>query len=49
MPLVLLLLVILPWLAPRFDLVRLVLAPPVLWLGGQFLALASLVAGHPIS
>lgn len=48
MPLVMILLVILPWLAPRFDVLPVLLGPPVLWLGGQFMNLAAMIAGHPL-
>ncbi len=44
-PLVLGLLVVLPWLVPSFDPVGTVVIPPVQWLHGQYFALAMAVAG----
>jgi len=36
---------VLPWLIPGFDPVGKVLVPPVEWLTGQYLSLATLFAG----
>ena len=47
-PIILVLLVVLPWLMPAIDPVRALLVPPVSWLGEHYLALASLVAGRPL-
>lgn len=47
-PIILVLLVLLPWLMPAIDPVRALLVPPVSWLGEHYLALASIVAGRPL-
>ena len=44
-PLVLLLLVVLPWLIPGFDLVGRYVQPPVAWMTELYLALAAAIAG----
>ena len=44
-PLVLLLLVVLPWLIPGFDLVGHYVQPPVAWMTEHYLALAAAIAG----
>jgi Zn-dependent protease len=44
-PLVLLVLIVLPWLIPAFDPVGKVVLPPVTWLIGHYLGLADLLAG----
>ncbi|GHD03733.1 site-2 protease family protein [Novosphingobium pokkalii] len=48
LPIILVLLVVLPWLMPAIDPVRALLVQPVSWLGEHYLALASLVAGRPL-
>lgn len=47
-PIMLVLLVVLPWLMPAIDPVRALLVPPVAWLGEHYLTLASIVAGRPL-
>ncbi len=44
-PLVLLLIVVLPWLIPAFDPVGELVVPPVRWVTGQYLELATWFAG----
>ncbi len=44
-PLVLVVLVLLPWLIPAFDPVGALVGPPVAWLEGHYYALAQAVAG----
>ena len=44
-PLVLIVLVVLPWLIPAFDPVGRVVVPPVQWLTGQYLLISAAVAG----
>lgn len=44
-PLVLLLLIVLPWLIPGFDPVGKVVLPPFQWVTGHYLALAGITAG----
>lgn len=48
-PVILLLLIGLPWLVPSLDPLRMVIEPPVTWLADQYMALASLVAGRPLA
>lgn len=48
-PVILLLLIGLPWLFPAIDPLRTVIDPPVNWLADRYLALASLVAGRPLA
>jgi len=48
-PIMLALLVVLPWLLPSVDPVRALVVPPVMWLADHYLALAALVAGHPLA
>ncbi|WP_179505098.1 MULTISPECIES: site-2 protease family protein [unclassified Sphingomonas] len=48
-PVILLLLIGLPWLFPAIDPLRTVIDPPVNWLADHYLALASLVAGRPLA
>ena len=45
-PLVLILLIVLPWLIPSFDPVGKLVVPPVRWLTEQYLVLAGMVAGE---
>ncbi|MET3473601.1 Zn-dependent protease [Novosphingobium sp. 1529] len=47
-PIMLVLLVVLPWMMPSLDPVRAVVVPPVTWLADHYLALAELVAGRPL-
>ena len=47
--LVFLLLIVLPSLIPGFDLVGRYVLPPVQWLTGQYMALASQIAGQPVA
>ncbi|WP_062788501.1 site-2 protease family protein [Novosphingobium capsulatum] len=47
-PIMLVLLVVLPWMMPSFDPVRAVVVPPVTWLADHYIALAELVAGRPL-
>jgi Zn-dependent protease len=47
-PVILLLLIGLPWLVPGLDPLRTVIDPPVTWLADHYLALAGLVAGRPL-
>ena len=44
-PIMLLLIVVLPWLIPSFDPVGKLVVPPVQWLTGQYMALAAASAG----
>lgn len=44
-PIMLLLIVVLPWLVPGFDPIGKLVVPPVEWLTGQYMALATLFAG----
>ncbi|MCE2841383.1 MAG: site-2 protease family protein [Novosphingobium sp.] len=44
-PIILLLIVVLPWLVPGFDPVGKLVVPPVQWLTGQYMALAAVFAG----
>ncbi|MFN5777896.1 MAG: site-2 protease family protein, partial [Novosphingobium sp.] len=44
-PIILLLIVVLPWLVPGFDPVGKQVVPPVQWLTGQYMALAAVFAG----
>jgi len=44
-PIMLLLIVVLPWLIPSFDPVGKLVVPPVQWLTGQYMALAAAFAG----
>ncbi|NMN06496.1 MULTISPECIES: site-2 protease family protein [unclassified Novosphingobium] len=48
-PVILLLLIGLPWLFPGIDPLRTVIDPPVNWLADRYLALAGLVAGRPLA
>ncbi len=47
-PIMLVLLVVLPWMMPSLDPVRAVVVPPVTWLADHYIALAELVAGRPL-
>jgi len=47
-PIVLALLVLVPWLIPSFDPVRAVVAPPVTWLADHYFAVSAWIAGHPL-
>ncbi len=40
-----LLLVVLPWLSPRLNVVSWLVAPPVEWVIGRYMALAAALAG----
>lgn len=44
-PIILLLIVVLPWLVPGFDPVGKLVVPPVQWLTGKYMALAAAFAG----
>lgn len=44
-PIILLLIVVLPWLVPGFDPVGKLVVPPVQWLTGKYMALAAVFAG----
>ncbi len=44
-PLMLLLIVVLPWAIPGLDPVGNLIAPPVKWLIGQYIGLAAAIAG----
>jgi Zn-dependent protease len=44
-PIMLLLIVVLPWLVPGFDPIGKLVVPPVEWLTGQYMSLATLFAG----
>jgi Zn-dependent protease len=44
-PLMLLLIVVLPWAIPGFDPVGKLIAPPVKWLIGEYIGLAAAIAG----
>ena len=45
-PIMLLLIVVLPWMIPGFDPVGKLVVPPVEWLTGQYMALATVFAGR---
>ncbi|MDR6511540.1 Zn-dependent protease [Novosphingobium capsulatum] len=47
-PIMLVLLVVLPWMMPSLDPVRAVVVPPVTWLADHYIALAEMVAGRPL-
>jgi Zn-dependent protease len=44
-PLMILLIVVLPWMIPAFDPVGELIVPPVQWLTGQYMGLAAWIAG----